>query len=101
MRSREGKEFVTGKAGIAVEAEKALAYLDAKADFVVAGIRDPLTLKTKAILLNAIKVGEPVNVTAKKLQDAYRPYLEDGNVIIDEKQLKGYRLEAIVRTNIE
>ena len=94
------KNFVTGKQGIALPAEKALSYFDAKADFVVAGIQSPLTLETKNVLFNAIKTGEPVNVTTKKLQDVYTPYLAEGDVIIDEKQLTSFRLNAIVRTSM-
>ena len=94
------KSFVTGKQGIALPADKALSYFNDKADFVVSGIQAPLTLETKSILYNAIKAGEPVNVTTKKLHDAYIPYLAEGDAIIDEKQLTSYRLNAIVRTSM-
>lgn len=99
-KSEVPKSFVTGKQGIALPADKALSYFNDKADLVVAGIQGPLTLETKKILYDAIKTGEAVNTTTKKLQDAYRPYLEEGDVIIDEKQLTSYRLNAIVRTSM-
>jgi len=94
------KSFVAGKQGIALPADKSLSYFNDKADFVVAGIQSPLTLETKSILYDAIKTGEAVNITTKKLQDAYIPYLSEGDVIIDDKQLTSYRLNAIVRTSM-
>jgi len=99
-KSELPRNFVTGKQGMAVVPDKALSYFDAKSDFVVRGIKEPLVTSTQSILLNSIRTGETVPVTTKKLQDAYEPYLAEGDVIIDEKQLTAYRLEAITRTNI-
>ena len=100
-RSEIPKKFAaTAKPGQEVLPQKALDYFDGKSNFIVDGIREPLLLSTKGILYNAIRKGESVPVTTKKLQDAYLPYLAEGDVIIDKKQIKGFRLEAITRTNV-
>lgn len=99
-RSELGKKFVVGRHGISVTPQKALDYLQAKADFVVAGITEPLTSATKAILLQAIRDGLPLRDVINELQAAYDPYLSDGSVLVDGEQATAYRLETIVRTNM-
>jgi phage gp29-like protein len=99
-KSEIPKNFIKAKQGIAVIPQKALDYFSAKTDFVVKGIKEPLVTATQGILLNALRTGEAVPKTIKKLQDAYLPYLAAGDIIIDKKQLTSYRLEAIVRTNM-
>ena len=94
------KRFKTAQPDIAVVPQDALDFFESRTDFNVKGIKEPLVRDTQGILLSAMKEGTPVSVTVKKIQDAYRPYTEDGNVIIDDKQLQGFRLEAIVRTNV-
>jgi len=91
--------FKTAQADIAVVPKDALDFFESKSDFNVKGIKDPLTRDTQGILLDSMKTGAPVSITVKKIQDAYRPYTEDGNVIVDDKQLQGFRLEAVVRTS--
>lgn len=99
-RGELGKKFVTGAHGIAVTPQAALDYLQAKADFVVAGITEPLTAATKAILLQAIRDGLPLRDVINALKAEYDPYLSDGSVLVDGEQSTAYRLETIVRTNM-
>ena len=93
------KKFIKAD-GMPIEPDEALSYFSAKSDFVVRGIREPLTTATQGILYETIRTGATVPETVKAIQDAYIPYLAEGDVIIDEKQLTSYRLEAIVRTNM-
>ena len=99
-RTELPKKFIKGQQGSALVPKKALGYLSAKADFLVRGIREPLLTDTKGILLDAIRTGAAVPKVVKQLQDAYLPYIAEGNVIIDGKQITGYRLEAITRTSM-
>jgi phage gp29-like protein len=95
------KNFATtGKQGQEVAPSKALKFLQDKTDFVVKGINDPLTGDIQRALINAIDTGQSIPNTIKAIEDAYRPYLEDGSAIVDRKQLEPFRLEAIVRTNM-
>jgi len=94
------KKFAAAwKAGNALPPEKAINYLESKSNFTVASIEDPLLKETQAVLVDSLRTGRSVPETVKRLQDAYIPYLEDGNVIKDTKQLTSFRLEAIVRTS--
>ena len=99
-KSELPKQFITATQGKAVAPDKAIGYFAAKTDFVVRGVREPLTTATQAILLNALRTGEGVPVTVSKLQKAYLPYLATGEVIIDDKQAEPFRLETLVRTNM-
>lgn len=92
------KRFISGKQGIAMPPEKALSYFAAKTDFDVKGIKEPLARATHGILLNAIRSGEAVPETIQRIQNIYKPYIEDRSIIQDKKQLTSYRVEAIVRT---
>lgn len=95
------KNFATtGKQGQEVKPSKALAFLKNKTDFVVKGINDPLTGDIQRILVNAIDIGQSIPNTIKAIEDAYKPYLEDGSTIKNSKQLQPFRLEAIIRTNM-
>lgn len=90
----------TNKQGQEVKPDKALKFMQDKTDFVVKGINDPLTGDIQKVLINSIDIGQSVPNTIKGIEDAYQPYLEDGNAIVDQKQLQPFRLEAIVRTNM-
>lgn len=94
------KRFIKAKQGVSIKPWDAINYFKAKSDFIVKGIKEPLILETQRILIDALRSGEAIPITIKKLQDAYIPYIEDGTVIIDKKQLKPYRLEAIIRTSM-
>lgn len=95
------KNFATtGKQGIEVAPEAALSFLQDKTDFVVKGINEPLLGDIQKELLNAIERGRSIPNTVKALTEAYAPYLNDGTVIVDDKQQEPYRLEAITRTNM-
>lgn len=84
--------------GLFIEPEDAINHLRTKADFDVAGIKEPLVRDTKNILIKSLQTGASIPTVTRQLQDAYRPYLESGNVIVDGKQIEAFRLEAIVRT---
>lgn len=86
--------------GQPVVPQRALDYLEAKADFSVRGLREPLITETHGVLLEAIRTGAPVPQVVKQLQDVYSPYLSDRTIIKDSKKLAPYRLEAIVRTTM-
>lgn len=91
---------VKARQGIAVTPEEALTYFNAKADFLVRGVREPIISSTQKVLYNAIKTGEPLPKTIKRLSDAYQPFLADGSVLVDGEQTTAHRLETIVRTNL-
>lgn len=101
-RSELPKRFAVAKQGTEISPTKAITFLTsaAKIDTIVRGIREPLLSASKVILLNAIQTGETTKATVKKLEEAYNPYLSDGSVIVDKKQLEAFRLETIVRTTM-
>lgn len=84
--------------GLFIEPEEALNFLKSKADFDVAGIKEPLVRQTKNILIKSLQTGTSIPSVIQQLQDTYRPYLESGDILIDGKQIEAFRLEAIVRT---
>jgi len=94
------KRFIKAKRDIAVTPQKALDYFEAKTGFVVKGIKDPLVSEIQAVLLSTLRDGLSVPDTIKRLEDVYLPYLSAGDIIIDQKQLTPYRMEAIIRTNM-
>lgn len=101
-KSEIPKKFAVAKQGTEIKPNDALRFLTsaAKIDTIVRGIREPLLSASKVILLNAIQTGETTKATTQKLEEAYRPYLADGSVIVDKKQIEAFRLEAIVRTTM-
>lgn len=101
-KSEIPKKFAVAKQGTEISPTKAISFLTsaAKIDTIVRGIREPLLSASKVILLNAIQTGETTKATVKKLEEAYNPYLADGSVIVDKKQLEAFRLETIVRTTM-
>lgn len=84
---------------LGMKPKAALRYLDQKAFWITGVLSDDLLRKSKAILYQALKNGEPLEGTVIKLRDAFIPYLGDERAIEDDEQLQPYRLETIVRTN--
>ena len=80
--------------------EKALEFFEQKALLWGADIRDPLLSDIKNILFDAIKMGRPLRDIQAQLSAAFLPWLGDPNQLIDEEMLTPYRLETLVRTNV-
>ena len=80
--------------------EKALEFFEQKALLWGADIRDPLLSDIKNILFDAIKMGRPLRDIQAELGAAFLPWLGDPNQLIDEETLMPYRLETLVRTNV-
>ena len=80
--------------------EKALEFFEQKALLWGADIRDPLLSDIKNILFDAIKMGRPLRDIQAELSAAFLPWLGDPNQLIDEETLTPYRLETLVRTNV-
>lgn len=93
------KHHAALKPGIAVQPEAALQYLIMKTDFVVSGITNPLTSKVQMLLVDAIKKGSALPDIISQMQALYAPYVEAGDIIIDDKVLTAHRIETVVRTN--
>lgn len=79
---------------------EALAYLKRKSVEISGVLDSTLTSNAKAILLHAIKAGEPMGDTIMKLTEVFIPYIGDEEVIDDDELTSPYRLETIVRTNV-
>lgn len=77
----------------------AVSYLKQKSVEISGVMRDDLTKKAKMLILDAVKNGEPLEVTIQKAREMFLPYLgaEDG---VEDETVKPYRLETILRTNI-
>jgi phage gp29-like protein len=99
-RSELPQRFATATQGDPVTPTQALNFLQSKTDFTVKGINDPLLADIQKILNDAIQTGIATNEVIRQIEQAYIPYLSDGTVIVDDKQLRPFRLEAIVRTTI-
>ena len=54
----------------------------------------------QSILIAAVRGAEPIGETVRKLAEAWLPWIGDETVLRDNEQLKPYRLETIVRTNV-
>lgn len=101
-KSELPKKFanVKNRQGMAVVPQKALDYLEGKSNFLVKEMEAPLVRESKSVLYNTIRTGASVKQTTAALTAAYAPYLSDGEIKVDDKQLKPFRLEAEVRTSL-
>lgn len=84
--------------GLFVPAD-ALRWLAAKAVTISGVLERRLLDEAKAVLLNALKFGEPQAETIGKLRAVFEPYLGNPDVVRDGKILEAFRLETIIRTN--
>ncbi len=80
--------------------DDAINFLRARADFTVKGIDQTLVGKVRNVLMNAMDKGEPLKDTMNAISDAFEPWVGNPNVIRDGEQVKPYRIETIVRTNL-
>lgn len=74
----------------------ALLYLSSKKFWITGLIKDSILKDAKAILYNAIKTGELVSETRKKLKELFQKYV--GSDTLPE-HISPSRLEVIIRTN--
>lgn len=77
----------------------AIAYIKGKSVEISGIVRDDLTKKAKNLILNAVKNGEPLEVTIQKAIEMFSPYL-GAEAGVEDETLKPYRLETILRTNV-
>lgn len=84
---------------VTITPRAAVKAMKDKAFWIAGLMKDSLTKKVQSILVAAIKNGEPIDETVKKIRGAWLPYKGDPTVTKDEKQLEKYRLKTIVRTN--
>lgn len=99
-RSELPQRFASATQGDPVTPTQALNFLQSKTDFTIKGINDPLLSDIQQILNGAIQTGIATNEVIRQIEQAYIPYLSDGAVIVDDKQLRPFRLSTIVRTTI-
>jgi SPP1 gp7 family putative phage head morphogenesis protein len=91
VRYMDSRITISPKAAVKAAQDKA---------FYVSGILDSrLVQAAQAVLVQAIKAGETLMETMRKLEEAWLPWLGDPSIIEDAEQLKPHRLETIVRTN--
>jgi len=82
--------------------KKALQFFDTKAIFNKGIINDQLKNSSQGVLFNAIKNGEPFNVTSEKLRKAFNPFIGDRTAIkkgAEKLVTDPARLETVLRTN--
>jgi SPP1 gp7 family putative phage head morphogenesis protein len=78
--------------------EEARRFFEQKA-FHMADIEaNYITEKVKTILMNSIKTGATIRDTIEAIQRELEPYYKRG--LVEEEALRGYRLETVIRTNI-
>lgn len=80
--------------------QKALQFFKSKAFYITGLIDEDLKRQSKSILFNAMKQGWGVKETSKALLEMYEPYLGNEAKLKDNKLLTPFRLETIVRTNV-
>jgi len=77
--------------------QSALRYFRTKRFWITGLVSRDLTREAQAIILQAMKSGEPLNRTVAKLHDAFGPYVAR---LGDTSEQVGARLRTIVRTNV-
>ncbi len=109
LREMAGASFTTGRAtfrrevtgstelAVSVTPRDAVQFMDERMFWVSGVMKDTLTRKSQTILAQAIKNGEPLRATMRKLRELFAPYVGD---TVDGKVVTPARLETVVRTNI-
>jgi len=101
------REVRAGKAEVRKHADPepftpraAMKWLDDKAFWVSGVSSDRAIADAKAVILNGLKTGKSNQEMMDAVRDVFVQYLGEPGVIRDGEQLKPYRLETIVRTNV-
>ena len=82
----------------------ALKFLRNKNFYISSVLKDSLLKEAKAIIYNAIKVGEIPTETQQKLKQLFEPYVGNEDVLKPDRDgvmraTEPYRIETILRTN--
>lgn len=76
---------------------EAVRFMEDRLFWISGLLRDDLTRKAQMILAQAIKIGEPLDLTIWKLQELFTPFV--GGEDVEREIITPSRLETIVRTN--
>lgn len=76
---------------------RAANFMDERMFWVSGVLRDDLTRRAQGVLVQALKLGEPLDDTLGKLADTFAPYILEG---VAPEVVSPFRLETIVRTNL-
>lgn len=78
----------------------ALAWLAAKEFWITNLLGDQILSAAREVLVSGLKTGKATSEIMVDLLAAFAPWIGDEDVIRDDEQLRDYRLETIVRTNV-
>ncbi len=99
LQAEKEAKFAVTKVGLTPQA--AIQWLDKWEKFeVTASLRDDILQDAKAIILGALKNGEPREETVAKLEKVFEPYVGDPTVLRDGLPISPSKLNTIVKTNM-
>jgi len=91
-----GKDY---QAVIKMPPKQAMERLAQDRFWIKGVVFDGILTDVQALLLEALKNGEPTAETMQKVTSVYEKYIGDPQKIVDQKQIKPYRIETLIRTN--